>query len=593
MKFFRKIGNLIKTVYESSFLCKICTAISNKYARSVVFSLHSAGDLDEKFSHSVFAPANLEEHNWRSGKILHFMYRTAIRLVHISVGDLAKLLLFWLISLSAAAFIDAKITFGIVFGVLAVIMIPLSFVHASLQAVVAGTFVGRFFDLKASIETMPQNKFVMMFLGAVAIVSGMYLPPLYSAVALAASAGLFLLVYIKPLFVISLILFCLPIFGTGVCMTLSVVLIFVHLFQRVLNNATKTKISYIDIMFFVFAVLCVISGLFSYAPGDSFRVALMWVVLFSGIFIILRSVKSSHDLICALTALLLGSLVACGIGLYQYFSGQVDTTWTDTSLFEDLQIRIYSTFANPNVFGEFLLLVTPLFAGLAIYFDKLKYRMACILATLICLVTLALTYSRGCYAGIAITVVVFLWMYNKKILGALLVLGIPVGIVMMPQNIIDRVLSMGNLSDSSTSYRLKIYEGTLALLHKFWPSGLGIGETAFNYVYPYFGSQGIVAPHSHSLFMQLMTSFGIAGLIYFVFLLFVYHRNLISTMKKCDTKNRNRILLLMFGSVMFGFLMQSVFDYTWYNYRVYMLFWFVLALGLATFRFTKSEVQND
>ena len=70
--------------------------------------------------------------------------------------------------------------------------------------------------------------------------------------------------------------------------------------------------------------------------------------------------------------------VASGLyGLFQYFSGMVNTTWTDTALFDDIQLRVYSTFANPNVYGEFLLIALPLVAGFErIMFPTLSTRQS-------------------------------------------------------------------------------------------------------------------------------------------------------------------------------------------------------------------------
>ncbi len=589
-----KVLQLLKNMYRSSMLGKCGNCISRAYGRSVVFSSLRAGEMDRALGESVVIRKNTDKtKSIYKGKILPFLFSLASKLCCISGREFSILLSFFLLSSAASAFIDASFTRGVIFAVAILPLLPLLFTKMSLAALFCNSFLGRLLGLSCGPTAQKQNKILLILIGTLGIVGGMFVSFPYSVLLPLAPVALLMLLVVKPLTIIYVIMLCLPIFGTSVCIVLSVLLAVSHWLQRFFGTVSKTKIDYIDILLSVYIALCVISSFFSFAIADSLRVALMWVILFSTVFIVIRNVRTRRNLLSVLGFLLVGTVIASCIGLFQYFSGQVDTTWTDTALFEDLNIRIYSTFANPNVFGEFLLLVIPISAGLGIYFRKLKYKIASFGVLLLSLVALALTYSRGCYVGLVVTVVVFLWMYNKKILGLLLVIGTPIGITMLPQNMIDRILSMVNLADSSTSYRLKIYQGSFELLKTYWPSGLGIGETAFNYVYPFFGIQGIVAPHTHSLFLQLMTSFGIAGLIYVLFLLFVYHRNIISFSKKYQKNDRNKLLLIIFGSVLSGFLVQSIFDYTWYNYRVYMLFWLIIALGIATYKILREERVLD
>jgi hypothetical protein len=201
-----------------------------------------------------------------------------------------------------------------------------------------------------------------------------------------------------------------------------------------------------------------------------------------------------------------------------------------------------------------------------------------------------LTYSRGCYVGIALTAVVFLWNYSKKWLAAIAAVGVPLAIAVMPASVMSRILSIGNMSDSSTSYRMMIYIGTLLMFGRYWFSGVGIGEGAYNVIYPYYALTGIIAPHSHSLFFQSVVSFGIVGLLYLVVLWTVYQRRVKGTQKHLC--RQDRLLTAGFNAVMWGMLVQSIFDYTWYNYRVFQLFWLVLALGFAATQVLANRRQN-
>ena len=52
-------------------------------------------------------------------------------------------------------------------------------------------------------------------------------------------------------------------------------------------------------------------------------------------------------------------------GIYQYAFGDIySQAWLDGEMFEDIKMRVYSTLENPNVYGEYLLLIIPIIAAL-------------------------------------------------------------------------------------------------------------------------------------------------------------------------------------------------------------------------------------
>ena len=43
---------------------------------------------------------------------------------------------------------------------------------------------------------------------------------------------------------------------------------------------------------------------------------------------------------------------------------------------------------------------------------------------------------------------------------------------------------------------------------------------------------------------------------------------------------------------LFGFLLQGMFDYVWYNYRVFLMFWIFIGMGIASGR-CASDKDNS
>ena len=148
----------------------------------------------------------------------------------------------------------------------------------------------------------------------------------------------------------------------------------------------------------------------------------------------------------------------------------------------------------------------------------------------------------------------------------------------MPDLVITRFTSIGNLEDQSTSYRVYIWMGTLAMLKDYWLCGIGPGDAAFNLVYPRYSYSGITAPHSHNLFLQIMCDAGVIALVIFVLLLFHFFRDVCSAFcRERDAFSRFHQTAVAAG--MAGFLVQAMTDYSFYNYRVMFLFWVFIALG--------------
>ena len=148
----------------------------------------------------------------------------------------------------------------------------------------------------------------------------------------------------------------------------------------------------------------------------------------------------------------------------------------------------------------------------------------------------------------------------------------------LPDAVINSFASIGNLGDSSTSYRVYIWMGTLAMLKDYWMCGIGPGDAAFNLVYPKYSYSGIVAPHAHNLFLQIVCDAGVVALVVFVLLLFHYFRDLCAAF--CREKDLfSRLYQTAAVSGIAGFLVQAMTDYSFYNYRVLLLFWAWLALG--------------
>lgn len=393
-----------------------------------------------------------------------------------------------------------------------------------------------------------------------------------------------------PIFGVFCAVFAAPFVPTmalaGLCILTAVSLVI----QSFARENFSWKISSVGLGILLLLAVMLISSVFSFAPANSLMVWIMYLVLAGFFFIMINAVEHKAVLIDLLKVFAIAGALVALYGVLQYvFGWNTTNAWIDETMFEDSTMRVYSTLENPNVLGEYLLLTLPVSAAFMIYYDRKSWERyaygAMFLVMALCLV---LTQSRGCWIGFMLCVAVFVTFRNGKLWGFLpLVLAVLPFIV--PQTIIDRLMSVGDMSDSSTSYRVFIWMGTLAMMRHYWIGGIGMGEAAFNSIYPMYSYNAIVAPHSHNTFLQMLVELGIGGLIVFVVTMVLFLKNCAAAYRMKDKRSIESMMALALGSGVLGFLLQSMFDYTFYNYRVMCIFFMVLAFGVILNRTMKKE----
>ena len=271
---------------------------------------------------------------------------------------------------------------------------------------------------------------------------------------------------------------------------------------------------------------------------------------------------------------------ATGVALYgiaEQIFGLSKTTWQDEEMFEDISGRVCSTFENPNVLGEFFLLTVPLTLSRLFTAKNSKTKFIAFISLALQLLCLVFTYSRGCWIGILFCLVLMLGLCAKRFF-VLMTLGVFALPFVVPQTVIDRLLSVGNTADTSTAYRVFIWQGTFRMLKDTFISGIGLGSEAFNSVYPRYALGAITAPHPHNLYLLILSETGIIGMLLFSFAMIIFYK---FTGQVCKKSAFLRPVSVALAAGMGGFLLQGMFDNVWYNYRIYALFFIILAFAAA------------
>ena len=341
----------------------------------------------------------------------------------------------------------------------------------------------------------------------------------------------------------------------------------------------------------LYAALYMAATLMSVTVSGSLYIGLLSSVFILSAVAIENSVRTEKQMLLMVKLMVLAAVLVSLYGIYQHFFGTGGTeTWVDEDMFSSISTRVYSTLDNPNVLSEYLLLAIPLTASCLFASENWSGRLLYLAACGIMCLCMIYTFSRGGWLGLLFSIFIFLILVDRRFIFVIL-LGAVCLLLFSPDVITERFSSIGNVTDTSTSYRVSIWMGTLAMLRDYWMTGIGPGTQAFNMIYPAYSYNTISAPHAHNLFLQIICDAGIAGILLFAILIVVFIR---MNCHAISVEKDRRYRLFQIGSLasVGGFMVQSMTDYSFYNYRVMFLFWAYIALSAVFCRAGTLEKED-
>jgi len=198
--------------------------------------------------------------------------------------------------------------------------------------------------------------------------------------------------------------------------------------------------------------------------------------------------------------------------------------------------------------------------------------------------------SRGGWVAFAAALVVLALFKNKLLVQVLAVAGVFMYSI-MPPAIIHRLSTITSLKDTSNLYRLDTWQSTLSLIKTHWETGVGLGRKAFARVYYTHMINSNVVPHSHNLYLQIISEFGILGLAVFCWLFVGVFRiglKLSATGNAC-VRNLNAGVM----GALAGFLFHSTVDYFLWYYKLGILLWLLVAVVLVLEKLAAKQISSE
>lgn len=325
----------------------------------------------------------------------------------------------------------------------------------------------------------------------------------------------------------------------------------------------------------------------------SFRFVGFHLAAFLLCLLAVSAVRKYEHLELVVALAVAGLTIAALYGCYQGAVGvSVVANQQDLLLNKGMPGRVYSFFDNPNNFAELLVMLTPFTYALFLNAKTWRGKLAALFSLGVCGVALGLTFSRSGWLGFVLATVVFVAFWNWKAIPLLVVLG-ACAIPFLPESIYNRILTIGNTEDSSTSYRFAIYKASAVLMKDYWLRGVGLGSDILTRTFkgypPMF--DGNFPIHTHNNYLQVWAEMGLGAIVAFLTAIVYQLKRALRCFVGCTDK-RLRNLLAAAVAGFCGILLISVAEYTWFYARNMFTYFFLFGVITACGKLCKGQAEE-
>lgn len=332
---------------------------------------------------------------------------------------------------------------------------------------------------------------------------------------------------------------------------------------------------------------------FSYAPSISLRFLFYHISAALCVLVTVSAVRDAADLKRLAAGGGVCVLVSSLYGVYQRVQGvEVNESYVDMTVNAGMPGRVESFFDNPNTFCQVLLLLMPLVLALIFCSRHMAGRLAACGVFAVGLAAAGMTYSRASWVGMACAAVVFVFLWKPRLIPAFAVLCV-LCVPLLPTTIWNRILTITNPADTSTSSRIPLYQAALEVIRTSPISGAGLGTAATQaYIKDlnlYHGDAPFV--HAHNFYLEVWIEAGLLGIIGFVGSMLWNIKKGAHTVRHCPD-SAARTITCAAVSALCGAMVCGLADYLWNYPRVMCIFWFVFAIAAAGAKICRMEMEE-
>ena len=392
--------------------------------------------------------------------------------------------------------------------------------------------------------------------------------------------------------ILLLLLFPSSVWRNIFALIIGLVLLAALLLLAAVQNRPALRLKTVGLPLLGFILATVVGVAVSPDIGEGVRVFCFFLASFLLWAVMAGSLTDERRLRKMLAVIYIGVVAAAAVAVVQRLLGvEVNATLTDLDTNAGMPGRVFSVYENPNNYAEIIVLLLPVAAVWAATLKGKNQRICACAGLLLPVAALLMTYSRSCWVGFALTVVVFMFFCNKKVLPVFLLLAL-LAVPLLPQTIWNRILTIGSTRDTSNMYRIYIWRGVLRMLQDWGVIGVGLGPENFRPVYLlYCDPLATPAPHSHMVYLEVWVEMGILGIGSYLAYYFTTIRN--AVVRFTQATETVRLVLIAGVSSLIGIAFVSAAEYIWYYPRVMFCFFILTGIMAACVSMTDARCQAE
>lgn len=350
-----------------------------------------------------------------------------------------------------------------------------------------------------------------------------------------------------------------------------------------------------------YLLVCLISNFTSSLPVQSLYGFMKTLIYFSFYFALCQFLKTNKKYIftllftiCAFTGF------EALIGIIQNISGlEFTASWQDLSYVnpEDVLTRVYGTLLpyNPNLYAGYLTAgISASFCLMLLTINKRMYKIAVIPFILFLITAYAIFISgcRGAYIALFVIILgiisasfqyIFFDLKNKKTMNlwkftVSSFVALSAAFILLNKSILHRIMSIFILrGDSSTSFRMNVYNSAFQMLHDNFLCGIGAGNKVFREIYGLYMLSGFDALSCYSVFLEIAVESGIFALLFHLLFLFSLIKD--SVIKFISSKDFTTKAVIFTASIsVIAVSVHGFADTVYFRPQIQYVFWTMVAI---------------
>jgi putative inorganic carbon (hco3(-)) transporter len=362
-----------------------------------------------------------------------------------------------------------------------------------------------------------------------------------------------------------------------------------YVIKKILSRKFKPPRTPVNLILYVICTIVFITFLRSAYFSESIR-GLLRVVKFIFLFFALAEFFTEDEERIKRTfwAIMIAAFFTFLNGVFQSIYG-FDLLRHKGLMGEGSLRRIQASFVHPNDFGAYIIFVLPLTLCFLSRSIRKTGRVFLVLSCLLGAYCLLKTSSRAAWIGALIGVMVYLFIYKKKVL--IIVPFVAALLLLVTSHGFERIVNLFAAEHNSVWERTQLWKGTwnMVKVHPFF----GFGINTFSRYFPQYKPSvywGIM--YSHNSYLQMWSEIGIFGLLAYLALIFTILIKTLRGMHEKLKKGFEGFILLGSMAGYIAFLIQSGLDTNLYSLVLTTLFWVMNAYIMSVNKILEKEIAS-